>query len=117
DHQSLEKLSSQTQTFSRTKDFVASSAAALVSDTAYTNHPTKRQHLILQIRRKTNNSLKYKRNFPPAKTSHLKPRSPSRQNNQQSGQNSTLSTRCDPLCRSSSVWRRKNLNLPLPIND
>ncbi|WP_313291463.1 hypothetical protein, partial [Rhizobium rhizoryzae] len=57
----------------------------------------------------TNNSLKYNRNFPPATTSHLKPQSPSRQNNQQSGQNSTLRTRCDPLARefSQSVSRAR----------
>ncbi|MCJ8508519.1 hypothetical protein MUU53_11410, partial [Rhizobium lemnae] len=35
DHQPLEKQSSQNQTSSRTKNTVASSAAALVSDTAY----------------------------------------------------------------------------------
>ncbi|MCJ8509565.1 hypothetical protein MUU53_16790, partial [Rhizobium lemnae] len=46
DHQPLEKQSSQNQTSSRTKKTVASSAAALVSDTAYRQTNFIRQHTI-----------------------------------------------------------------------
>ncbi|WP_210170900.1 hypothetical protein, partial [Rhizobium sp. Root149] len=55
--QSLEKLSSQTQTFSRTKDFVASSAAALVSDRRYRETNFIRQQTISKSFNENDKSL------------------------------------------------------------